>query len=114
MPIVGKELFAIVCSVHSWGHLWTKQEILFHCDNAAVVDIWRKGSTRDPETMALVHMLYLRAAHHHINVVTHIHSINNCITNAFSRFQTSRFRKLAPIAHRDQDHIPIWPTPSFI
>ena len=28
MPIVWKELYAIVCAVHSWGHLWTKQKIL--------------------------------------------------------------------------------------
>jgi len=112
LPILWKEFYAIVCSVHSWRHLWTKQKILFHCDNAAVVDIWRKTSTRDPETM---HMLYLRAAYHHIDVVlTHIRVINNCIADALSHFQTSRFRKLAPTAHKDQDHIPAWPTPSFI
>jgi len=51
MPIVWKELNAIVCAVHTWGHLWTKQKILFHCDNTSVVDIWQKGSTRDTETM---------------------------------------------------------------
>jgi len=26
MPIVWKELYAIVCAVHTWGHLWTKQK----------------------------------------------------------------------------------------
>jgi len=68
-------------AVHFGGHLWIKQKILFHCDNTAVVDIWRKGSTRDPEIMALVCMLYLRAAHLHINIViTHMCGINNCIT----------------------------------
>ena len=97
MPIVWKELYAIVCAVNSWGHLWSKQKILFHCDNKAVVDIWRKGSTRDPETMALVRMLYLRAAQHQVNVVvTHITGINNCIADALSRFQANRFQELAP------------------
>jgi len=107
MPIVWKELYAIVCAVHSWGHLWTKQKILFHCDNTSIVDIWQKGSTRDPEIMALVYMLYLRAGHHHINVViTHISGIHNCIADALSRFQTSRFQKLVPTACTHQDHIP--------
>ena len=115
MPIVWKELYAIVCAVHSWGHLWSKQKILFHCDNTAVVEIWRKGSTRDPETMALVRMLYLRAAHHHINVVvTHISGINNSIADSLSRFQMDRFRSLAPTSQQNPDHIPAWPTPCFI
>jgi len=101
MPIVWKELYVIVCAVHSWGHLWTKQKILFHCDNAAVVDIWCKGSTRDPETMALVHMLYLRAACHNINIIiTHISGVNNCIADSLSRFQVNRFRALAPTVIR--------------
>jgi len=111
MPIVWKELYAIVCAVHSWGHLWTKQKILFHCDNAAVVDIWRKGSTRDPETMALVRMLYLRAAHHNINIIiTHISGVNNCIADSLSCFQVNRFQALAQTAHQNPDHIP---APSF-
>ena len=45
-----KELYAIVIVVHTWG----PKKILFHCDNKAVVDIWEKGSTKAPETMALV------------------------------------------------------------
>ena len=51
--ILWKELFAIVNSVNTWGHQWAKQKMSFHCDNKAVVDIWCKGSTRDPGTMAL-------------------------------------------------------------
>ena len=57
-PILWKELFAIVNAVNTWGPLWAKQKILFHCDNQAVVEIWHKGTTRDSETMALVRLLY--------------------------------------------------------
>ena len=46
MDITWKELFAIVVAVHTWGSSWSRQKILFHCDNRAVVDIWDKGSTR--------------------------------------------------------------------
>ena len=102
MPIVWKELYAIVCAVHTWGHLWTKHKILFHCDNAAVVDIWRKGTTHNPKTMALVCMLYLQAVHHQINIViTHISGINICIADSLSHFQVSKFQALAPTAQQN-------------
>ena len=39
MDITWKELFAIVVAVHTWGSFWSRQKILFHCDNRAVVDI---------------------------------------------------------------------------
>ena len=48
MNIAWKELFAILPAVHSWGTHWIRQKIVFHCDNQAVVDIWEKGTTRDP------------------------------------------------------------------
>jgi len=61
-----------------------------------------KGPTCDPETMALEHMLYLRAAHHHMHAITHISVIHNCIGDALSRFQTGRFWKLVPMARTYQ------------
>ena len=61
------------------------------------MEIWCKGSTRDPETMALVCLLYFCAAHYDINVViTHISGIDNCIADSLSRFQLNCFQVLAP------------------
>ena len=68
MDITWKELYATVMAVHTWGSLWQRKRILFHCDNHAVVDIWESGSTRARETMALVCLLYFAAARHNINV----------------------------------------------
>ena len=56
--ITWKELFAIVAAVLTWGSFWSRQKILFHCDNQAVLDIWDRGSTRAPYTMGLVCLLY--------------------------------------------------------
>ena len=115
MPILWKELFAIVSAVNSWGHQWAKQKILFHCDNKEVVTIWSKGSTRDPETMALVHLLYFCAARYNITIViTHISGIDNSIADSLSRFQQHRFQALAPAAHLTPDSIRAWPTPHFL
>jgi len=68
--IAWKELFAIVSVVNTWGHHWPRKKLLVHCDNQAVVDIWKKGTTDHPQIMALVHMLYFCAARHNIYVIT--------------------------------------------
>ena len=109
--ITWKELYAIVAAVNTWGHLWKRKKVLFHCDNQSVCDIWQKGSTRQPETMALVRMLYFCAARFDIHVMTaHIAGTANAITDALSRLQVGRFKQLAPNAADLPDPIPAWPT----
>ena len=75
------------------------------------MEIWCKGSTRDPETMALVR-LYFCAARYDINVV--ISGIDNCIADSLSHFQLHRFQVLAPGAQPAPDPIRAWPMPSFL
>ena len=115
MDITWKELYVIVMAVHTWGSLWQRKKILFHCDNQAVVDIWESGSTRAKETMALVRLMYFSAARYNVNVcVIHIDGANNVIADCLSRFQQDRFKQLAPLANPTPDNIPAWPTQSFI
>ena len=111
--IVWKELYAIVCTVNTWGHNWARKKILFHCDNSTVVSIWSKGSTRCGELMTLVRTLYFCAARYNMHImITHIIGTNNCIADAISRFQMDRFRSLAPHANPHADPILALPTPS--
>ena len=117
MDITWKELYAIVIAVHTWGPSWQwqKQKKLFHCDNQAVVDIWKKGSTRAPQTMALVRLLYFYAAYHNLNAcMVHVPGVCNDIADSLSRFQMDRFMKLAPQANTTPDNIPTWPVQSFM
>ena len=115
MDIAWKELFAIVMAIHTWGSLWQRQKILFHCDNQAVISIWESGTTRAKEIMALVRLLYYSAAKYNINVcITHITGTENVIADCLSRFQQDKFKKLAPLANPAPDSIPAWPTQSFI
>ena len=80
-----------------------------------VVDIWESGTSKSPEIMALVRMLFFCAAHNNFNVcVQHIPGVNNVIADALSRFQQDRFRKLAPKANLHPDNIPAWPQQAFI
>ena len=79
------------------------------------MEIWRKGSTRDTETMALVRLLYFCAARYDINVVvTYIRGTDNCIADSLSRFQQHRFQVLAPGAQSTPDPIRAWLTLSFL
>ena len=59
--IVWEELFAIAAVANTCGHLWACKKVLFHCDNQAVVDIWKTGTTKSSDIMALVRMLYFCA-----------------------------------------------------
>ena len=111
--IVWKELYAILCTVNTWGHNWARKKILFHCDNSTVVSIWSKGSTRCGELMTLVWTLYFCAARYNMHImITHIIGTNNCIADAISHFQMDRFRSLAPHANPHADLILALPTPS--
>ena len=44
---------------HGVSHGSMHQKILFKCDNLTVVDIWAKGSTKSPEVMALVCIIFV-------------------------------------------------------
>ena len=108
--ITWKELYAITAAVNTWGNLWECKKVLFHCDNEAVCAIWHKGSTKQPEVMALVRMLYFCAARYNIHVlIVHIVGTNNAIADALSCSQMERFRHLEPDAANQPDHIPAWP-----
>ena len=82
-------------------------KILFNCDNQTIVDIWDKGSTKSPEIMALVCLLYLCAARYNIYVC--VQHIPDRIADAISRFQDAHFKKLAPEAEATPETIPAWP-----
>ena len=95
--------------MNSWGCMWKCKKILFHCNNQTIVDIWQKGSTRSPEIMALIRMLYFIATQYNVNVtITHIPGTSNLIADALSHFQIFCFRQLAPEAQPLPDPILIW------
>ena len=92
MNIAWKELFAITTVVNTCGHHWACKKVILHCDNQAVVDIWKAGTTKSAGTMALVCMLYSCEAKHYINVITtHVKSVNSATVDAISCFQVTLF-----------------------
>ena len=110
--IVWKELFAIAATVNPWGHLWQQKKMLFYCDNQSVCEIWHKGSTKSPETMALLYYFCAALFDTHV-MITHNAGTNNQIVDVLSRFQAARFRQLAPLAKPQPHPIRAWPTQSW-
>lgn len=97
------ELYPIVMACVLWGHLWSRKRILFHCDNMATVGIISKGRSKVDSIMKLMRRLTLLAAKNNFVILAqHIAGKQNCIADALSRWQMTRFRGLAPHA----DHLP--------
>ncbi len=49
--IAVKELVPIVLACIVWGKTWSRQYVLAHCDNQAVVEVLNSGSCNDPDLM---------------------------------------------------------------
>ena len=92
-----KELFAVLLAATAWGAQWSRKRILIHCDNHAVVDVWRSGTTKHKALMRLIRSLFFTAAKHNFTVLLkHIPGVDNSIADSLSRSQLHRFHLLAP------------------
>ena len=60
------ELSPIVLTVHVWGSLMANKRIIFFTDNAAVVDIFNKQTSRHKDIMVLLRDLVLSCVRHNI------------------------------------------------
>ena len=98
--IAWKELYAILVACSTWGNLWRRKRILFHCDSTAVVAIWGKGACKCPHLMSLVGHLFLMAAGGNYHVaIDHIPGALNQVADHLSRFSMQAFRQAAPAAN---------------
>ena len=95
--IIILEFYPIVLSVLLWGPLMRNQRILFYTDNAALVDIINKTTSRDPTIMVLVRQLVLACLKFNIfSRAQHVPGVHNTLADALSRLQVSKFKELAP------------------
>ena len=101
------EYFPILVSLYIWGHKLRNKKVLFQCDNASVVHVINRQSSKSPELMVLVRALTLKCLQ--LNLVLkaeHIRGVHNEIADSLSRFQMARFRRLAPDAKEAMDPMP--------
>ncbi len=95
--IVILEFYPIVLSVLLWGHLMRNQRIIFFTDNAALVEIINRATSRDVTVMIFVRQLVLACLRFNILFrAQHVPGVKNSLADALSRLQVSRFKQLAP------------------
>ena len=94
-----QELFAIVAAVTTWGSRLQGRRIRISCDNKAIVQAWQRKSGKHPDIVDLLRRLFLTAARQNFTIkLCHIPGKYNCIADALSRNQLTRFFHLAPQA----------------
>ena len=93
------ELFPITLSVHVWGYLMANQRVVFFTDNAALVDIINKQSSKHKLIMALLRPLILCCLRHNILFkARHVPGLQNSRADFISRFQIDSFKAITPDA----------------
>ena len=105
--ITVKELFPIILAIEIWGHLLANHKILFFSDNAAVVDIINKTSSKDKVLMKLVRRMVVAAMHFNIFFkAKHIPGKTNVVCDLLSRFSFQEAHSVAPWLDSCQTEIP--------
>ena len=75
-----------------------------YCDNKAVVDCIRSGTSKSPPVMTLLRELFFVCTGFNFTVTAaHIAGQFNCIADSLSRFRMEEFRRLAPAAQAQPD-----------
>ena len=102
-----KELFPIYIACFIWANSLAGKRILFHRDNASVVDIWSTQSSKCPHLANLLRRMFFIAANNEFTInVTHISGLDSSIADCLSRLQVTKFRQLVPHADQLQTQIP--------
>ena len=107
VPIHTKELLPVLLATATWGPHWRNLQILFKCDNMAVVNILSSSTSRDPLVMHLLRTLHFICASYSIRLIAqHIAGSDNTIADAISRNLPQVLFSQVPDADRQPTPIP--------
>ncbi len=107
LSIAFQELYPIVVAAILWGRDWQRKQILFHCDNLAVVHILNKGRSPCLAIMQLMRRLVIVASLCNFNFMSiHVPGYNNQIADSLSRQNFQKFRQLTPEAEMHPCTVP--------
>ena len=98
--IAYRELYAVVLGLGTFGYSLFKQQVLMNIDNKAVQICVQKGSSKDPELMALLRALYHYAFKHQIQYQScHVYGHSNGMADSLSRNKIEVFFGMHPSAN---------------
>ena len=99
------ELYPIFLLISMFGHLMKNNNIMYACDNSAVVEILNRQSSRNKICMQIIRPLTLLLIEHNINLkAEHIAGKLNIIPDLISRFQITA-------QHLREQNMNLEPTP---
>ena len=102
------ELFPITIAVHIWGSEMANRCIVFHTDNAALVDIINKQTSRHKTVMILIRDLVLSCLRYNILFrAKHVPGLHNTRADYISRFQVAKFKQITPDADECPTQVPL-------
>lgn len=102
-----KELFPITVALELWGQTLRNRSVLFFSDNAAVVAIINKQTSKEKHMMILVRRLVLAALRFNIHFrAKHIPGKLNVFADYLSRLQVDSFRHEASNMDRNPTQVP--------
>ena len=79
-----------VSALQIFGVQLSNRNIVFHCDNKAIVDVINKQSCKDVELMKLMRCMVLTAMQYNIKFTAmHVPGKDNILADALSRLQVS-------------------------
>ena len=106
------ELYALVLSASTWGHLWCGKRITFLCDCKPIVDTLQHSTTRNQHLMSLVRCLHYIAYQHSFTFrCTHLSSRANAVADALSRIQGQEDVQRFISSNPTLDRLPTPPLP---
>ena len=106
------ELYPILVALVLWSSELANKNVLFMCDNQAVVQIINQQTSSCPVCLAMIKYIVLHNMQHNINITCdYIESESNNIADSISRFQWRRFRQEAPQSRDNPLPLPsfLWP-----
>lgn len=102
-----KELFPIVVAVEVWGRVLQNSCVIFHSDNAAVVNIVNAQTSKDSKIMILVRRLVLALMKYNILFsAEHIPGLFNTLPDLLSRLQVKKFLEVSLDSEDEPTAIP--------
>ena len=101
------ELFSVLVSVSSWGDILRHCQIVGFTDNEAIVSIWSSGSSKEPNLMALVRVLFFLSVEFNCSITFHhVPGKWNLFADLLSRLQVQEFKLACPTAAPQPSIIP--------
>ena len=106
LTIVHLEMLNVVITLCTWAKYWQHTNVVFFCDNLAVVHVVETKRTRDEFLALCLHNIWLLAALHDVEIeFKHIPGKENIVADVLSRIYSGSSVDEGVLRHLRENHI---------